>query len=91
MAEAAAGYSTLEMDLATGERGSRHFHLEEVLKAVTGADAGFAVNNAAAAVVLALSALSDGRDVAVSRGELIEIGGSFRMPRYMVSGATAWP
>lgn len=83
VAEAAAGYSTLEIDLATGERGSRHFHLEDVLKVVTGAEAGFAVNNAAAAVVLALSALSEGRDVAVSRGELIEIGGSFRMPEVM--------
>jgi L-seryl-tRNA(Ser) seleniumtransferase len=83
VAEAAAGYSTLEIDLATGERGSRHLHLEELLKVVTGAEAGFAVNNAAAAVVLALSALGGGRDVVVSRGELIEIGGSFRMPEVM--------
>lgn len=83
VAEAAAGYSTLEIDLATGERGSRHLHLENILKAVTGAEAGFAVNNAAAAVVLALAALSGGGDVAVSRGELIEIGGSFRMPEVM--------
>jgi L-seryl-tRNA(Ser) seleniumtransferase len=84
----AAGYGTLEIDLASGERGSRHAHLEPLLTAVTGAESGFAVNNAAAAVVLSLAALAGGRDVAVSRGELIEIGGSFRLPQVMAqSGA----
>jgi L-seryl-tRNA(Ser) seleniumtransferase len=83
VADAAAGYSTLEIDLASGERGSRHVHLEPILTAVTGAEAGFAVNNAAGAVVLSLAALAGDRAVAVSRGELVEIGGSFRMPDVM--------
>jgi L-seryl-tRNA(Ser) seleniumtransferase len=84
----AAGYSTLEVDLETGERGSRHAHLEAVLTAVTGAEAGIAVNNAAAAVTLGLAALATGAPVAVSRGELVEIGGSFRLPEVMAhSGA----
>jgi L-seryl-tRNA(Ser) seleniumtransferase len=83
VAEAAVGYSTLEVDLETGERGSRHIHLEHLLASVTGAEAGFAVNNAAGAVVLSLGALAGGREVAVSRGELVEIGGSFRMPEVM--------
>ncbi|MDQ7857378.1 MAG: L-seryl-tRNA(Sec) selenium transferase [Armatimonadota bacterium] len=85
---AAAGYSTLEIDLETGERGSRHAHLEGLLTAVTGAEAGIAVNNAAAAVTLSLAALAPGAAVAVSRGELVEIGGSFRLPEVMAqSGA----
>jgi L-seryl-tRNA(Ser) seleniumtransferase len=83
VAEVATGYSTLEVDLETGERGSRHVHLEHLLTSVTGAEAGFAVNNAAGAVVLSLAALAAGRDVVVSRGELVEIGGSFRMPEIM--------
>jgi L-seryl-tRNA(Ser) seleniumtransferase len=84
----AAGYSTLEVDLETGERGSRHAHLEATLTAVTGAEAGIAVNNAAAAVTLGLAALAAGAPVAVSRGELVEIGGSFRLPEVMAqSGA----
>lgn len=88
VAEVATGYGTLEIDLATGERGSRHAHLEPLLTALTGAESGFAVNNAAAAVVLSLAALAGGRDVAVSRGELVEIGGSFRLPQVMgASGA----
>jgi L-seryl-tRNA(Ser) seleniumtransferase len=88
VAAAATGYSTLEIDLETGERGSRHAHLERLLTTVTGAEAGIAVNNAAAAVTLSLAALAAGREVVVSRGELIEIGGSFRMPEVMVqSGA----
>jgi L-seryl-tRNA(Ser) seleniumtransferase len=87
-AEAALGYSTLEIDLEGGGRGSRHTHLEELLPAVTGAEAGFAVNNNAAAVVLALAAVAGGREVVVGRGELVEIGGSFRMPDVMTqSGA----
>jgi L-seryl-tRNA(Ser) seleniumtransferase len=87
-AEAAVGYSTLEIDLEQGGRGSRHVHVQELLTAVTGAEAGFAVNNNAAAVVLALAALAGGRQVVVGRGELVEIGGSFRMPDVMAqSGA----
>lgn len=87
-AGAASGYSTLEVDLAGGSRGSRHAHIESLLTTVTGAEAGFAVNNNASAVMLALAALGGGRDVLVARGELVEIGGSFRMPDVMaLSGA----
>lgn len=86
--EAMAGYSTLEVDLHSGGRGSRHFHLDALLAELTGAEAGFAVNNNAAAVLLSLAALARGRDVIVSRGELVEIGGSFRLPEVMAhSGA----
>lgn len=88
VARVAAGYSTLEFDLHAGVRGSRHDHGRARLVEVTGADDGFAVNNAAAALVLALNACADGREVAVSRGELIEIGGSFRVPEILAkSGA----
>ncbi len=88
VAETAAGYTTLEIDLAGGTRGSRHAHVDGMLAAVTGAEAGIAVNNNASAVMLALAALSGGREVIVARGELVEIGGSFRMPDVMVqSGA----
>jgi L-seryl-tRNA(Ser) seleniumtransferase len=79
--DAAEGYSNLELDLATGERGSRHAHVDCVLREVTGAEAALAVNNCAAAVLLAAAALGGpGRDVVVSRGQLIEIGGGFRIP-----------
>ncbi len=80
MAEAAAGYANLEFDLDSGERGSRADHLEALLQAVTGADYGVAVNNNAAALYLVMSAFCRGREVLVSRGEAVEIGGGFRIP-----------
>ena len=81
VAAAAEGYSNLELDLATGERGSRHAHVEALLREITGARPALAVNNCAAAVLLAAAALAGpGREVVVSRGQLIEIGGGFRMP-----------
>jgi L-seryl-tRNA(Ser) seleniumtransferase len=78
--ERVVGYSNLEYELEAGERGSRHVHVEELLCDLTGAEAAFAVNNNAAAVMLALAALVHGRDVVISRGQLVEIGGSFRVP-----------
>ncbi|MBE0477088.1 MAG: L-seryl-tRNA(Sec) selenium transferase [Coriobacteriia bacterium] len=88
-AEAAVGYSTLEYDAETGERGSRHVHVEELLKRASGAEAAMAVNNNAAAVLLAIAALARGKEAVVSRGQLVEIGGSFRIPDIMrESGAT---
>jgi len=83
MGDAAFGYSTLEFDLEKGMRGSRAVHVEELLRRLTGAEAAVVVNNNAAAVLLALSALARGREVIVSRGELVEIGGSFRIPEVM--------
>jgi len=85
--QATAGrYSNLELNLETGERGSRYAHVERLLCELTGAEAAMVVNNNAAAVLLMLSALCAGREVVLSRGELVEIGGSFRVPEVMAQG-----
>ena len=87
--EIATNYSNLEYDLEEGVRGSRYSHLEDIVVEITGGEAAMVVNNNAAAVLLVLSTLAKDRDVIVSRGELIEIGGSFRIPDVMEqSGAT---
>ena len=80
VSEVAAGYSNLEYDLAAGGRGSRQEHVTSILRRLAGAEAALVVNNNAAAVMLALAALAEGREVLVSRGELIEIGDGFRIP-----------
>ena len=79
----AAGYATVEYDLAAGARGRRGAAAEALLREATGAEAGLVVNNAAGALLLALGGLARGREVLVSRGELIEIGGEFRLPQVM--------
>ena len=78
----AAGYCNLEMDMDSGERGSRHAHVEQLLCRLTGAEAAMVVNNAAA-VMLALGGVARGREGIISRGQLVEIGGSFRVPEVM--------
>ena len=88
MTVAASGYSDLEYELGRGERGSRMDAIEDLLKRVTGAEAAFVVNNNAGATLLALSALASGKGALISRGQLVEIGGGFRVPDVMAqSGA----
>ena len=86
--EAARGYTNLEMDMETGKRGSRQAHISELLRQVTGAESGIAVNNNATAVLLGLSALASGGEVIVSRGEAVEIGGGFRIPDVLAQSGT---
>ena len=84
----AAGYSNLELDLATGGRGSRQDHVAALICELTGAEAALAVNNGAAALVLALAALAGGREIVVSRGQLVEIGDGFRIPEIVQSAGS---
>jgi L-seryl-tRNA(Ser) seleniumtransferase len=78
------GYSNLEYDLATGSRGSRYAHAEDLLKRLSGAGGGILVNNNAGAILLVLTAIARGRKVIISRGQLVEIGGGFRIPEVML-------
>ncbi len=87
--EAGRGYSNLEYDLVDGTRGSRQAHVDSVLRRLTGAEGALVVNNNAAAMLLALAALAEGREVLVSRGELIEIGDGFRIPDVLARSGAA--
>ncbi len=88
MSAMAVNYNNLEMDLEQGERGSRYVHVEAILTRLTGAEAALVVNNNAAAVMLGLNTMAREREVIVSRGQLVEIGGAFRIPEVMkLSGA----
>lgn len=86
VAEHAQHYSNLELDVETGERGSRYVHVESILCALTGGEAAMVVNNNAAAVLLVMSTFAAGKEVIVSRGELVEVGGSFRIPEVLRAG-----
>jgi L-seryl-tRNA(Ser) seleniumtransferase len=89
MTAVSKGYSNLEFDLDKGERGSRYQHVEALLQRATGAEAAIAVNNNASALLLALSALAQDREVIISRGQLVEIGGGFRVPDVMRQSGAA--
>ena len=84
--EAASGPTNLELDLERGQRGNRHAHVRDLLALLTGAPSALVVNNCAAAVLLAVEGLARGREVVVSRGELVEIGGSYRLPDVLLRG-----
>src|SRR5262249_54840307 len=86
VASLSASYSNLEYDLVAGERGHREAHAEGRLLGLLGVEAAAVVNNCAAAVLLAVNTLAEGREVIVSRGELVEIGGSFRIPEILRKG-----
>src|SRR5437868_5319256 len=88
IADEAARYCTLEYDLETGERGRRGARVEQLLVELTGAEAALVVNNCAAAALLILTVLAQGGETIVSRGELVEIGGDFRVPDVMLNSGT---
>lgn len=90
VSEQAERYSNLELNIQTGERGSRYVHVEELLCRLTGAEAAMVVNNNAAAVLLMMNTFAQGKEVIVSRGELVEVGGSFRIPEVLKAGEPGW-